>query len=173
MTLKKVVTVLTLAGMVFSLLAFVPNNLVRPTPVAFAQNLNERAACTPVGGALMTNIGAIAGVTNLGPVFGDLQGSVAATILGQNSNGSYNVQHYWVDAAGDTITFEVAVLSPTYPIATDPGIVAVPWGHYRSNITGGTGKFKNASGYLDYFGMADFHQNTLVLRYRGEVCHAN
>jgi hypothetical protein len=49
-------------------------------------------------------------------------------------------------------------------------IVAVPWGHYRSDITGGTGKFKNATGYLDYFGIADFHQNTLVLRYRGVVC---
>jgi hypothetical protein len=76
----------------------------------------------------MTNIGAIAGVSNLGPVSGDLAGSVAATILGQNGDGS--------------------------------------------DITGGTGKFKNATGYLDYFGMADFHQNTLVLRYRGVVCYA-
>ena len=48
----------------------------------------------------MTNIGAIAGVTNLGPVFGALAGSVAATILGQNGDGSFNVQHYWVTAGG-------------------------------------------------------------------------
>jgi hypothetical protein len=48
------------------------------------------------------------------------------------------------DTAGDTITFEVVVLSPTYPKATDPGIVAVPWGHYRSLITGGTGKLNNS-----------------------------
>jgi hypothetical protein len=170
MTLKKVVTVFVLAGVVFSVMAFVPNNLVRPIPVAFAQNENGRSACIPVGGALMTNIGAIAGVTNLGPVFGDLQGSVAATILGQNSNGSYNVQHYWVTAAGDTITLKQAVLSPTYPTG-DKDIVAVPWGNYRSDITGGTGKFKDATGYLDYFGMADFNKLTLVLRYRGEVCY--
>ena len=119
----------------------------------------------------MTNIGAIAGVTNLGPASGDLAGSLAATILGQNSNGSYNVQHYWVTAAGETITLKKAVLTPTYP-TNDPAIVAVPWGNYRSYISGGTGKFEGATGYLDYFGMADFHQGTLVLRYRGQVCYA-
>jgi hypothetical protein len=42
---------------------------------------------------------------------------------------------------------------------------------FRSVITGGTDKYKNVSGYLDYFGIADFNQNTLVLRYRGKVCH--
>lgn len=172
MSLKRIVAILVLSGVVFSLLTFVPGNWVRPTPVAFAQNENASSHCVPVGGALMTNIGAIAGVTNLGPVFGDLQGSVAATILGQNSNGSYNVQHYWVTAAGDTITLEQAVLFPTYP-TSDKDIVAVPWGNYRSYIKGGTGKFNNATGYLDYFGIADFQQNTLVLRYRGEVCYAH
>jgi hypothetical protein len=48
----------------------------------------------------------------------------------------------------------------------------VPWGNYRSVIDGGSGKFEGATGYLDYFAMADFNQNTLVLRYRGEVCYA-
>jgi hypothetical protein len=42
---------------------------------AWAQNPH----CEHVGGVLMTNVGAIAGTTNLGPVFADLQGSVAAT----------------------------------------------------------------------------------------------
>ena len=162
----KRLTMRALAGMVISLLAFVPNNLVRVETLAFAQE----DACLPVGGALITNIGAIAGVTNLGPVSGDLAGSVAATILGQNSNGSYNVQHYWVTSGGDTITLKQAVLTPTYP-TSNTAIVAVPWGNYRSYINGGTGKFKGATGYLDYSGMADFDQNTLVLRYRGEVCH--
>jgi hypothetical protein len=167
MTIRRIVTVITFAGVVFSLLAFVPNKLVRSTPVAFA----DSPTCVPVGGALMTNIGAIAGETNLGPVFGDLAGSVAATILGENHDGTFNLQHYWVTAAGDTVTFSVAVLHPTYPTSST-AIVAVPWGNYRSNITGGTGKFQHATGYLDYFGMADFGQNTLVLRYRGEVCYA-
>lgn len=170
MKLKRL-TVRALAGMILSVLAFVPNNLVHLTPVALAQERLGASACVPVGGALMTNIGAIAGVTNLGPVSGDLAGSVAATILGQNSNGTYNVQHYWVTAAGETITLNVAVLTPTYP-TSNQAIVAVPWGNYRSYISGGTGKFANATGYLDYFGMADFIQNTLVLRYRGQVCYA-
>ena len=158
------------AGVMFILLSFVANSLFRLTPVAVAQAASSH--CVPVSGALMTNIGAIAGVTNLGPVSGDLSGSVAATILGQNSNGTYNVQHYWVTSGGQTITLKKAVLTPTYP-TNDPGIVAVPWGNYRSYIAGGTGKFEGTTGYLDYFGMADFYQNTLVLRYRGQVCYAH
>ena len=169
MTLKKL-TVRGFGGVIFSLLAFSLTNLVGLVPVAFAED--GSSACVRVGGVLMTNIGTIAGVTNLGPVSGDLAGSVAATILGQNSNGTFNVQHYWVTAAGETITLKVAVLKPTYP-TSDTGIVAVPWGNYRSYITGGTGKFTHATGYLDYFGIADFHQGTLVLRYRGQVCNAH
>jgi hypothetical protein len=155
------------AGVALSLLAFLLTWLVAPSPLANAEK------CVQVGGALMTNIGAIAGQTNLGPVFGDLAGSVAATILGQNSNGTYNVQHYWVTSAGETITLKQAVLTPTYPVPSDQAVVAVPWGNYRSYIDGGTGKFDGATGYLDYTGMADFSQNTLVLRYRGHVCYAH
>jgi hypothetical protein len=43
----------------------------------------------------------------------------------------------------------------------------------RSTIVGGSGKFKGATGYIDYFGMADFNRAILVLRYRGEVCYAH
>lgn len=126
--------------------------------------------CEIVGGVLMTNIGAIAGVTNLGPVAGDLQGSVAATIKGQDSHGNFLVQHYWVTSSGETIVLKEAVL---IPVATnDPNVVAVLWGNYSSDILGGTGKFKNATGRIDYFGIADFNELTLVLRYRGKVCHA-
>jgi hypothetical protein len=86
---KKIVRVLAIAAVVFSTLSFVPSNLVRPVSFAFARDVartgDGHSPCVPVGGALTTNIGAIAGVTNLGPVFGDLAGSVAATILGQNS----------------------------------------------------------------------------------------
>lgn len=169
MTLKHVVTAISRLAPILSLLALVSG--IQLTPAAFAQDEDAYSSCVPVGGVLTTNIGAIAGVTNLGPVFGDLAGSVAATILGQNSNGTYNVQHYWVTAAGDTITLKQALLIPTYPTG-DQDIVAVPWGNYRSYISGGTGKFANATGYLDYLGMADFHQFTLVLRYRGKVCYA-
>jgi len=131
------------------------------------------AKCGAVGGVLMTNIGAINGngipPTNLGPVFGDLAGSVAATILGQDAQGNFIVQHYWVDSQGNTILFKPAVL---HPVATsDPNVVAVLWGHYYAYIVGGTGKYKDATGVLDCFGAGDFKENTIVLRYRGTVCH--
>jgi len=125
--------------------------------------------CQIVGGMLMTNIGAIEGVTNLGPVTGDLQGSIAATIKGQDNKGNFLVQHYWVTSSGETIVLKEAVLTPV--ATSDPNVVAVLWGNYFSDILGGTGKFANATGRINYFGIADFGQRTLVLRYRGRVCH--
>jgi len=124
--------------------------------------------CQTVGGMLMTNIGAIEGVTNLGPVTGDLQGSIAATIKGQDNKGNFLVQHYWVTSAGETILLKEAVLTPT--ATNDPNVVAVLWGNYSSDVLGGTGKFAHATGRIDYFGIADFKELTLVMRYRGRVC---
>jgi hypothetical protein len=125
--------------------------------------------CQVVGGTLLTNIGAIGGVTNLGPVSGDLQGSLAATVKGQDNDGNFLVQHYWVTSSGETILLKLAVLKPV--ATSDPNVVAVLWGNYSSDIVGGTGKFKNATGKIDYFGIADFKERTLVLRYRGKVCY--
>jgi len=141
--------------------------------VALAATLPVQAqstGCVPVGGVLMTNIGAIGGVYNLGPVFGDLAGSVAANIVSANPDGTYTLQHYWVTSTGATILFKQAILHPTYP-TTDNNIVAVPWGHYSSDIAGGTGRYIGATGTINYFGMADFNKATLVLRYSGTVCY--
>ena len=159
------------AGVILLLTSFAPNYLVRLVPVTFAQERSSH--CEVVGGALMTNIGVINDATpdgtNLGPVFGDLAGSVAATIKGQDNKGNFLVQHYWVTSSGETIVLKEAVLTP---VATnDPNVVAVLWGNYSSDILGGTGKFKNATGRIDYFGIADFKELTLVLRYKGKVCH--
>jgi len=166
MTLKRLVSVLALAGVVFSLLAFVPNGLVRATPVAFGSS--PFPACVPVGGMLMTNIGVIPfgphGATNLGPVTGDLAGSVAATPIATG----VGYHHYWVTSSGDTINFADAVLNADPSDYLENGtIVAVRWGKYISKITGGTGKFAGATGSLE-----DFVNNTLVLRYQGQVCYA-
>ena len=93
---------------------------------------------------------------------------MAATILGQDANGNFLVQHYWVNSAGETILFKEAVLTPT--ATSDPNVAAVLWGNYKAYIIGGTGKYKNASGVVSCFGLADFKENTLVLRYKGSVC---
>ena len=128
--------------------------------------------CHRVGGVLMTNVGSIPlgspGPTNLGPAFGNLNGSVAAEYL-----GNFTFQHYWVTAAGDTIKFGPATLNAEGEDLLDGGsVVVVRWGHYKSNIiAGGTGRFAKATGWLEYSGLVDFNQNTLVLRYRGEVCY--
>jgi hypothetical protein len=139
---------------------------------AFAENPH----CQDVAGVVMTDIGAITpGSINLGPAFGDLAGAVSAQIVGQNSSdGSFNVQHYWVSSQGDVIKFKQAILYPVYPDASRPWIVSVPWGHYKADIIpGGTGRWANATGWIDCFGMADFKELTLVLRYRGNVCFGN
>jgi hypothetical protein len=138
--------------------------------ITFPPNAAGQAkVCHQVGGVLMTDVGAIDGVYNLGPVFGDLAGSVAAKVLGSDGK-TFTLQHYWVTSTGETIVFAPAVLTPTFP-TSDPNIVAVPWGNYRSDIIpGGTGKYADATGFLDYFGMADFKKLNLVLRYKGEVC---
>jgi len=134
----------------------------------------QSGQCQPVGGVLMTNIAAIDATYNLGPVFGDLAGSVAAKIVSANADGTFTLLHYWVTTAGDTILMKPAVLVPTYPIFTamisNKAVVAVPWGNYSSDISGGTGRFDGATGTINYFGMADFSKSTLVLRYSGTVC---
>ena len=83
---------------------------------------------------------------------------MAANIVSSTST-TYTLQHYWATASGDSIYFAHAVVHPTYPIASNTEIVAVPWGNYISTITGGTGKYSGATGSLSYFGMADFKEN--------------
>ena len=85
---------------------------------------------------------------------------------------------YRPDDDGDVSDF----IAPPYDILSgqdkiqlltrsDKNIVAVPWGNYSSAISGGTGKFADATGTINYFGMADFTNSTLVLRYSGTVCY--
>lgn len=151
---------------IHSILVLLTSALVAAIPLSA-----QPGKCVSVGGVLITNVGAIEGTYNLGPVFGDLQGSVAARLVGATAT-TFTFQHYWVTTAGDTILFKQAVLTPAYP-TSDKNIAAVPWGNYSSDIKGGTGKFDGATGTINYFGIADFNKNTLVLRYSGTVCYAN
>ena len=117
---------------------------------AWAADNPKQTVCEPVAGVLMPNINAIplptaTNGTNLGP------------------------------AQGDTIKFDVAHLKPSSVVPSGPfaapDLVAVRWGDYIAHIVGGTGKYAGATGSIDTFGLADFTQLTLVLRYRGEVCY--
>ena len=142
---------------------------------------NYRQTCEPIGGVLFTDIGFVPlgpTGTNLGQVWGDLEGPVAATILGADPRGGYAVQHYWVHVSGGEIWFKQGWLKPSTvtPLVSgsvgqvDTTLIAVRWGDYVVEWKGGTGKFANTTGYVDCFGEADFVNLTLVLRYRGMMC---
>ncbi len=142
---------------------------------------NWAQTCRPIGGVLFTNIGFIPlgpSGTNQGQAYGDLAGPVAATVLGVDSRGGYDVQHYWVHESGGSIYFKQGWLKPSAvtPLigstagTVDQTLTAVRWGDYMVEWSGGTGPFANTTGYTDYFGAADFVNNTLVLRYRGVMC---
>src|ERR1017187_4476977 len=153
-----------------------------PTPVDTSKFQTDASqVCEPIGGVLFTDIGFIPlgpSGTNQGKAYGDLEGPVAATILGADSRGGYDVQHYWVHDSGGLIWFKQGWLKPSTvtplmgPTAgqVDQALAAVRWGDYVVEWQGGTGKFANTKGYVDCFGEADFVNLTLVLRYRGMMC---
>ena len=170
MKIRKVLTLLALTALSLALVMAVPHGaigLLHGGSAAAAPAPPSK--CVPVGGMLMTNIQVVNGESNLGPATGDLAGSVVAAPL----TGALGFRHFWVTQTGDTINFKDALLKADPSDFMENGtLVVVRWGHYRSDINGGTGKFANATGYLDYFGLADFNAKTLVLRYQGQVCYA-
>jgi hypothetical protein len=127
--------------------------------------------CTPAGGMLMTNLGAVDAVTTLGPVSGDLKGAVSATILSTEGTGDtliLHVQHHWVTDSGDTLDFDRATATTT---KVAPGLYAIVT--YPVHLKGGTGKYAKASGDFNNIGEADLVSGQIVLRYTGKVCFAD
>ena len=139
--------------------------LVYCTPTAFGQ-------CVHAGGGIITNVGVISADRTLGTATGSLKGAVGVQIVGQSPgpNGAtvLSVHHYWVTDEGDTIFVDPALLTAV-PVA--PGLFAVVT--YPVSISGGTGKFKGATGQLNVIGEADFNAGTSAFRYSGQVCFAD
>ncbi len=135
-------------------------------------------ACTPVGGVLFTNVAAIENRINFGVVYGDLAGAVAAAVIeGPALIGfpgrqqvRFTVQHSWVTDKGEMIYFKPAVA--TGDQTSKSNVVAIVYDNYVGTISGGTGRFVNATGTVKFTGTVDFNENHLVLRYMGEVCLA-
>ncbi len=148
--------------------------LLAVAAIAAAQPANQ--TCAPVGGVLFTNVAAIENRINFGVVYGDLAGSVAAAIVaGPETVGfpgpariRFTVQHYWVTDKGDILLFKpaIATADPT----SKKNVVSIVYDDYVGTITGGTGKFANATGTVKFMGAVDFNENHLVLRYAGEIC---
>ena len=138
---------------------------------ALGQQKNVTRQCSPVGGTMSTNLAVIGQSTTMGTATGDLRGAVAATILNvsQNSDGtvSFTVQHHFVNDSGDTITFTRAT-ALTMPLSATRYAVL----NYPVHINGGTGKYANATAYLDSIGEVDMGSGQTVFRYTGKLCLA-
>jgi hypothetical protein len=139
--------------------------------------------CVPVGGAFMTNLGAIGGSSvpsiTLGRITGDLSGSVAAEILKVERSGNnlvFTTQVHIVTDSGDFIFADQAHATVIAVPGTATPLFAVV--SYPFHITGGTGKFAGATGDLTHIGeisvpnfaSGDLSGATLILRYSGDVC---
>ena len=130
--------------------------------------------CTPAGGMLMTNVGAIDAATTMGVATGDLKGAVGATILSTEGTGNtliLHVQHHWVTESGDTLDFAPATATTTQ-VAPDlyPDLYAMVT--YPVHLKGGTGKFAGATGDITNIGEADLGTGRVVTRYIGQICYA-
>lgn len=126
--------------------------------------------CTPAGGMLMTNLGAVDPATTMGVATGDLKGAVGATILSTEGTGStliLHVQHHWVTESGDTLFFAPATATTTQ---VGPGLYAMVT--YPVHLNGGTGKFVGATGDITNIGEADLGTGRVVTRYIGQICYA-
>src|SRR4051794_11800734 len=100
---------------------------------ALASAQSSGQTCAPVGGILFTNVAAIENRINLGVVYGDLAGTVAAAIsagpetIGFRAQGRqqvrFPVQHYGVTDKGDVFLFNPAVA--TADTTSDQNVVAI------------------------------------------------
>jgi hypothetical protein len=143
-------------------------SIVAAAIVFVAAAAGQTKHCTPAGGMLMTNLGAVDPATTMGTATGDLKGAVGATIL--STEGSVNtlilhVQHHWVTESGDTLVFDPAIATTTQ---VAPGLYAIVT--YPVHLKGGTGKFTGATGNFTSIGEADLGTGQIVLRYTGQVC---
>jgi len=138
---------------------------------AAAQKSNKHQHCQPVGGMLMTNLGAIDGSTTMGPVTGDLKGSVSGTVVGTEVVGDnlvFHIQHHWVTESGDTLSFDQATATTT---GVASGLYAIIT--YPVHLSGGTGKFSGVTGDLNNIGEVDLNNGQIVLRYSGQLCSSS
>jgi len=139
--------------------------------VLVAAATGQTKRCTPAGGMLMTNLGAVDPATTMGVAIGDLKGAVGATILSTEVSGNtliLHVQHHWVTESGDTLSFDVATATTTQ---VAPGLYAIVT--YPVHLKGGTGKYAGATGNFTSIGEADLVSGQIVVRYTGKICLAS
>ena len=153
------------------------SQLFRIVPLAFVLLISsiafadENGNCVKVGGAFLTNVGGFGDNTTLGVITGDLKGAVGVQILGESAGPSgttiISVQHHLVTDTGETVFIDPA---NAIGVFVAPGLFALT--SYKIHLSGGTGKYKNASGDMSAIGEADFNSGQLIGRYSGHICFA-
>jgi hypothetical protein len=171
MTLGRITRIAFLIFSVVLLSAFIASSGGHPAGAVPPQSTSSQPHCTPVGGTVMTNFGAIDQNTTMGTATGDLRGAVSGTLLGAPQPGAgntlvFHVQHHWVTESGDTLSFDPATAT-TVPLSQTLFAVVT----YPLHLTGGTGKFVGATGDLNTIGEVDLVKGT-VFRYSGQICFA-
>jgi hypothetical protein len=136
------------------------------TNPAFAANPH----CSQIGGMILTNVGGFGTIdgqlTTLGVATGDLSGALGVQIVSASPDfTTITVQHHWVTSEGETLNFDQATLKGTW---VSPTILAVV--SYKPRLSGGTGRFANATADTSIIGELDFSTGHVVLRYTGALC---
>jgi hypothetical protein len=124
--------------------------------------------CAPVGGTFMTNVGGFGANTTLGVITGDIKGAVGVQILGVTTGDgitTVTVQHHLVTETGDTVFIDKA---EAIGVFVAPGLLAIT--NYHFHVSGGTGRFNDATGDMSAIGEVDFNAGHLVGRYSGHLC---
>lgn len=140
--------------------------LVLFTNTAFAVNPH----CSQIGGMILTNLGGFGTIdgqpTTLGVATGDLSGGLGVQIVSASPDfTTITVQHHWVTTDGETLNFDQATLHGTW---VSPTVLAVV--EYKPHLSGGTGRFANATADTSAIGELDLSTGHAVLRYIGTLC---
>jgi hypothetical protein len=136
-----------------------------------ANAFGKDSQCSDVGGAILTNVGGF-GLVNghlstLGVATGDLKGAIGVEIQTINTTSTvFGVQHHWVTDSGETLNIDFAQATGTFVL---PGLLAIT--DYRIHLSGGTGRFADATGNMTAIGELDLNNGHAILRYSGQVCH--
>jgi hypothetical protein len=171
MTFGRITRIAFLVSIAILLFSFIASSGGHRAAVTQPQPEQSAPHCTPVGGTVMTNFGAIDQNTTMGTATGDLRGAVSGTLLGAPQPGAgntlvFHVQHHLVTESGDTLFFDPATAT-TVPLSQTLFAVVT----YPLHLTGGTGRFVGATGDMNAIGEVDLVKGT-VFRYSGQVCFA-
>jgi hypothetical protein len=147
-------------------LTFTPVTQAQSRPNDSCHNIDGHISGQLIGptslcGGALTEIGTF--TDNDGNLLGTFL--ACATSISQSGNGALEFQlaHTYTTTAGDTFTTTDNILAP--PI--DPPLYGV---NNRVDITGGTGAFQDAFGFIHTHGTVNLYTGVVSVEYHGRMC---